>query len=70
LNEYIPSQLFDYIAAARPTILAIDGVIRKVIEESCGGMFVPPGDDISLEEADQSLADVRPGPWVWRLVIM
>jgi len=38
-----PNKVFDYMAAGRPTILAIDGVIRKVIEESGGGIFVQPG---------------------------
>jgi glycosyltransferase involved in cell wall biosynthesis len=46
-----PNKVFDYMAAARPTILAIDGVIRKVIEESGGGIFVRPGDDQAFMEA-------------------
>ena len=46
-----PNKVFDYMAAGRPTILAIDGVIRDVIEASHGGIFVPPGDDEALAEA-------------------
>jgi glycosyltransferase involved in cell wall biosynthesis len=40
-----PNKVFDYMAAARPTVLVIDGVIRKVIESSGGGVFVEPGND-------------------------
>jgi len=43
-----PNKVFDYMAAGRPTILAIDGVIRKVIEDANGGEFVPPGDAAAL----------------------
>jgi glycosyltransferase involved in cell wall biosynthesis len=38
-----PNKVFDYMAAARATILVIDGVIREVIESSGGGVFVEPG---------------------------
>lgn len=50
-----PNKVFDYMAAGRPTILAIDGVIREVIESARGGVFVPPGDDEALAEAVQFL---------------
>jgi glycosyltransferase involved in cell wall biosynthesis len=40
-----PNKVFDYMAAGRPTILVIDGVIREVIEASGGGVFVAPGND-------------------------
>lgn len=46
-----PNKVFDYMAAGRPTILAIDGVIRQVIEDSGGGIFVRPGDGAALAEA-------------------
>ena len=45
-----PNKVFDYMAAGKPTVLVIDGVIRKVIEESGGGVFIPPGDDQLLAE--------------------
>ena len=38
-----PNKVFDYMAAARATVLVIDGVIREVIESSDGGVFVEPG---------------------------
>jgi glycosyltransferase involved in cell wall biosynthesis len=43
-----PNKVFDYMAAGKPTVLAIDGVIRSVIEESEGGIFVPPGNPDAL----------------------
>jgi glycosyltransferase involved in cell wall biosynthesis len=39
-----PNKVFDYMAAGRPVILAIDGVIRDVVERAQAGLFVPPGD--------------------------
>ena len=51
-----PNKVFDYMAAGRPTILAIDGVIREVLEAAVGGFYVPPGDDAALAEAIAVLA--------------
>ena len=51
-----PNKVFDYMAAARPTVLAIDGVIRQVVEAAGGGIFVPPGDDAALAAAVQYLS--------------
>ncbi len=50
-----PNKVFDYMAAGRPTILAIDGVIKRVIEEANGGIFTPPGDARALADAVRSL---------------
>jgi glycosyltransferase involved in cell wall biosynthesis len=46
-----PNRVFDYIGAARPTILAIDGISRDVIVKSGGGIFVPQGDDAAFAAA-------------------
>ena len=46
-----PNKVFDYMAAGKPTILAIDGVIRQVVEEAHAGVFVPPGDGDALAGA-------------------
>lgn len=46
-----PNKVFDYMAAGRPTLLAIDGVIREVIEKSGGGEFVQPGDAKAMAAA-------------------
>ena len=37
-----PNKLFDYMSAARPVILAIDGVARKLLEQSNAGIYVEP----------------------------
>jgi glycosyltransferase involved in cell wall biosynthesis len=52
-----PNKVFDYMAAGRPVILAIDGVIRQVVEEARAGLFVPPGDPHALAQAIRHLAD-------------
>ena len=46
-----PNKVFDYMAAGRPILLAIDGVIRRVVEAAEGGLFVPPGDSAALAAA-------------------
>ena len=46
-----PNKVFDYMAAKLPTVLAIDGAIREVIENATGGVFVPPGDSEKLASA-------------------
>ncbi|HVN55002.1 MAG TPA: glycosyltransferase family 4 protein [Anaerolineaceae bacterium] len=51
-----PNKVFDYMAAGRPVLLAIDGVIRKVVEEAGAGIAVCPGDAGSLANAVRWLA--------------
>lgn len=51
-----PNKVFDYMAAGRPVILAIDGVIREVVEEAQAGVFVQPGDPASLASVIRELA--------------
>lgn len=46
-----PNKVFDYMAAGRPVILAIDGVIRQVVEKANAGVAVPPGDPDALASA-------------------
>jgi glycosyltransferase involved in cell wall biosynthesis len=55
-----PNKVFDYMAAGRPVLLAIDGVIREVVEKAGAGIFVPPGDSEAMAEAIQRLANDRP----------
>lgn len=52
-----PNKVFDYMAAGRPTILGIDGVIREVIEAAHGGVFVPPGNAEALARAIRELSE-------------
>jgi glycosyltransferase involved in cell wall biosynthesis len=51
-----PNKVFDYMAAGRPVLLAIDGVIREVIEEAQAGVFVQPGDPGALASVIRELA--------------
>ena len=46
-----PNKVFDYMAAGRPVILVIDGVIRQVLELAEAGVYVPPGDVEALAQA-------------------
>ncbi len=46
-----PNKVFDYMAARKPIILAIDGVIREVIEKSGCGIFSIPGDPRALADS-------------------
>ncbi len=58
LEEYkttYPNKVFDYMAAGRPVVLAIDGVIREVVEAAGGGIFVPPGDPGAMAQAIRNL---------------
>jgi glycosyltransferase involved in cell wall biosynthesis len=52
-----PNKVFDYMAAGRPVVLAIDGVIRKVVEDAGAGLAVPPGNPAALADAIRTLAD-------------
>lgn len=59
LDEYkttYPNKVFDYMAAGRPVVLAIDGVIREVVEAAGCGIFAPPGDAAALASAIGILA--------------
>lgn len=52
-----PNKVFDYMAAARPVVLAISGVIRDVVEENGAGIYAPPGDAQAIAQAIRQLAD-------------
>jgi glycosyltransferase involved in cell wall biosynthesis len=52
-----PNKVFDYMAAGKPVVLAIDGVIRRVVEQANAGVFVPPGDATRLAETIAWIAD-------------
>lgn len=62
LDEYkltYPNKVFDYMAAARPVALVIDGVIREVVEAAGCGIFSQPGDAAALAESLRTLAGDR-----------
>ena len=59
LDEYkttFPNKVFDYMAAGRPVVLAIDGVIRQVVEAAGCGIFAQPGDPKALAAAIETMA--------------
>ncbi len=51
-----PNKVFDYLAAGRPVLCAIDGVIREVIEKAQAGVYVNPGDPAALAAAIMKLS--------------
>ena len=46
-----PNKVFDYMAAGKPVILAIDGVIRQVVDDAMAGIFSEPGNPAALADA-------------------
>lgn len=59
LEEYkttYPNKVFDYMAAGRAVALAIDGVIRAVVEAADCGLFAEPGNALALANALRELA--------------
>jgi glycosyltransferase involved in cell wall biosynthesis len=59
LEEYkttYPNKVFDYMAAGRPVMLAVDGVIRAVVEAAGCGLFAQPGQPAELARGIRELA--------------
>lgn len=54
-STVFPNKVFDYMAAGKPVILAIDGVIREEVENAQAGIFVPPGNPEALANTIKSL---------------
>jgi glycosyltransferase involved in cell wall biosynthesis len=52
-----PNKVFDYMAAGRPIVLAIDGVIRAVVDAAQCGLFAAPGDPSAMADAICQLAN-------------
>ena len=52
-----PNKVFDYMAAGRPVLLGIDGVIREVVEAAEAGIFFHPGKGDQLAAAVRRLKD-------------
>ncbi|AKT37582.1 glycosyltransferase family 4 protein [Chondromyces crocatus] len=53
-----PNKVFDYMACERPTLLAIDGVARKLVcDEARAGVFATPEDPDVLARVIRQLAD-------------
>jgi len=47
----VPTKLLEYMACARPVIVAVDGQSRLLVEEAHAGNFVPPEDSQALVRA-------------------
>lgn len=54
-----PNKVFDYMASARPTVVAIDGVARKLVEDAQCGFFVEPENS---EQLAQTLKKLQADP--------
>ncbi len=53
-----PNKVFDYMACARPTLLAIDGVARQLVcDDARAGVYARPEDPQALAFAIRGLAD-------------
>jgi hypothetical protein len=52
-----PSKVFDYLAAGKPILLAIDGIIREVVEGADAGVFAQPGDPEAIASAIRVLRE-------------
>lgn len=62
IDEYkttYPNKVFDYMAAGKPVVLAIDGVIRDVVQKAHCGIFVQPGSAFEMAKALKTLAANR-----------
>lgn len=57
-----PNKVFDYMACERPTLLAIDGVARKLVcDEAHAGVFAEPENPQAIAAAIVRLADDEVG---------
>jgi glycosyltransferase involved in cell wall biosynthesis len=46
-----PNKVFDYMSCARPTIIGIDGVARKLVEDGGAGLYAEPENTDAFIEA-------------------
>lgn len=57
-----PNKVFDYMACAKPVLLAIDGVARELVcGEARAGLFAPPENPQALASVIRQLADDTAG---------
>jgi glycosyltransferase involved in cell wall biosynthesis len=53
-----PNKIFDYMASARPVLLAIDGVARSLVcDQAQAGVFAQPEDSRAIASAIRALID-------------
>jgi glycosyltransferase involved in cell wall biosynthesis len=53
----LPSKMFDAWACERPVLLSVDGEAHRVLEQSQGGLFVPPEASDEMAAAVLKLRD-------------
>jgi glycosyltransferase involved in cell wall biosynthesis len=58
-RQFIPSKLFDSMAAGRPVLLSVEGEARALLEEADAGLSYPAEDAQALAKAIRQLADDR-----------
>lgn len=56
-STFVPSKLFEALAAGRPVIGSLRGEAASILERSGGGVVVPPGDATALASAIVQLRD-------------
>ena len=54
-SAFIPSKMFEYLAAGKPVVGAVTGEAAQILREA-GACVVPPGDSAALAGAVQALA--------------
>jgi glycosyltransferase involved in cell wall biosynthesis len=54
-SSFIPSKMFEYLAAGRPVVAAVAGEAAQILREA-GAWVVPPGDSKALAAAFRTLA--------------
>jgi glycosyltransferase involved in cell wall biosynthesis len=53
-----PNKVFDYMACERPTVLAIDGIARRLVcDEARAGLYAAPENAAAIADAISTLAD-------------
>lgn len=55
LEKIITVKVFEYLACQKPVVASLAGETARVLQDSGGGMVVPPGDPRALAEAILSL---------------
>lgn len=65
-RQFIPSKLFDSMAAGRPVLLSVDGEAREILEEAEAGIYYPAQDSEGLVRAVTRLKDSSLGPTMGR----
>ena len=55
-STFIPSKMFEYLAAGKAIVGALDGEAAQILTEA-GAVVVPPEDSVALADAIRALAD-------------